>query len=179
MKRPLKPFVVEHKRRTRAGVGEPPSIWSGALGEEIRTLVKAGEVEEAAPEPAAPRRRARAAAAEAEGEPAAKGRILMAREEPAEPQAESAEPAPEETPRRRRGRPPGSKSKPRAEAPQAPRPGPARESAAPTPAAPSRAAAPDAVDAAPSRPLTPAGLRYLERRAGLKEQKLWQRWKRK
>jgi hypothetical protein len=46
MKRPVKPFVVEHKRRVRGGSGEPPSIWSDAMGQALRQMVRDRERDE-------------------------------------------------------------------------------------------------------------------------------------
>ncbi|MBB3951056.1 hypothetical protein GGQ76_002350 [Aureimonas jatrophae] len=40
MKRPVKPFVVEHRRRVRGGAGEPPGLWSDATGRALRQMVR-------------------------------------------------------------------------------------------------------------------------------------------
>lgn len=97
MKRPQKPFVIEHKRRTRPATDAPPSIWSGSVGREMRSLVEAGDLAEAEAPEAAPRKAPAAPAL------AVRARILEARAEPVP--AAVAEPEPPAAPPRPRGRP--------------------------------------------------------------------------
>lgn len=47
MKRPVKPFVVERKRRTANAPSGPPSIWSAADGNAFRQLTQERKHEEA------------------------------------------------------------------------------------------------------------------------------------
>ncbi|KQT53160.1 hypothetical protein ASG43_19485 [Aureimonas sp. Leaf454] len=92
MRQPQKPFVVERKRRTRS-VTETPSIWDGATGRELHTLLQTSIAEDSEGETQAPQApRARTAAGQGR-EPArdgAKGRILEARILPSEPEAPEA-----------------------------------------------------------------------------------------
>ncbi|WP_279483576.1 hypothetical protein [Aureimonas sp. SK2] len=93
MKRTVKPFVVERKRRA-AGAGDgPPSIWSKADGDAFRDVAKVARPEDAPAKPAAPRPVAHATA-----EP----RILAAKA--AKPAPEAPPPIAEEPPRTKRQR---------------------------------------------------------------------------
>ncbi|WP_062209417.1 hypothetical protein [Aureimonas sp. AU12] len=182
MKRPSKSFVVEHKRRARASGGEPPSIWSGAIGSEMRSLVGAAEEEHEAPAQESTRPAKPVSPPQAQ----AGGRILVAREvavaaveEDTREDEETDEDAPAPVPKRGVGRPR------RSVASAAPRPTPAlpEADAAPTlerdasPASPHAAEAAVPPTAASAQPGA-APLRYSERRRAMtKGLPFGERWK--
>ncbi|WP_156418542.1 hypothetical protein [Aureimonas sp. D3] len=43
MKRPIAPFAVEYKRRSKLNKTSEPSLWSGAIGKELKSLLQSDQ----------------------------------------------------------------------------------------------------------------------------------------
>ena len=98
MKRVIEPFAVEYKRRPKRGKTAETSIWSGSLGDEIKSLMRVNEEAEPTSPPSANRNKSAAKAlfskpSSARSGQKPEGRILESRPVP---EAEhSADPEPE------------------------------------------------------------------------------------
>ena len=200
MKRVIEPFAVEYKRRPKRGKTADTSIWSGSLGDEIKSLMRTSE-EAGSPSSPSPQQnkaqQTKQAAKAVFSKPKSvraglkpEGRILESRPMPeAEPIAEpevalepdeiiddGMEAEPVAAPRRR-GRPARSRTEPVAE-PAGAAPEPVRQPVLPV----SRPAVVESLAAPTERPApkaesTKGVSRVAQRRARMKGLHFEERWK--
>ncbi|KTR04301.1 hypothetical protein NS365_15605 [Aureimonas ureilytica] len=196
MKRVIEPFAVEYKRRPKRGKTAETSIWSGSLGDEIKSLMRVNEEAEPTSPPPADGNKSAAKALFSKPKSVRsghkpEGRILESRAAPEaerstqpEPDAlEAGEPVEDDWERERapaprlRAKRPESRTEPFAKPAQA-EPEPVAERVPPIANPAGVASVPAPADKPAPRARSSKGLsRVAERRARMKGLNLEDRWK--